>query len=172
MRTKNVFVVPYDYSWKEEFIKIKLYLKENLENSIVAVEHVGSTSVEGLFAKPIIDIDVVIRNYDDFQEVKSKLEIIGYHHEGDLGIKDREAFAYNENEKTEFMTHHLYVCPQSSQELKRHIAFRDYLRVHKEDRDKYSEIKLQAARNNPTDIDSYIEAKSPLIDEIYGRIGL
>lgn len=171
MRTKNVYVVPYDYRWKEEFRKIKLYLEESLENSIIEIEHVGSTSVEGLYAKPIIDIDVVIKSYDDFQEVKSKLELLGYYHEGDLGIKDREAFRYNEIEKAEFMTHHLYVCPQNSKELKRHIAFRDYLRVHREDRDKYSEIKLQAARENPTDIDRYIEAKSPLIAEIYEKIG-
>lgn len=70
------------------------------------------------------------------------------------------------------MAHHLYVCPQNSQELKRHIAFRDYLRTHDEDRDKYSEIKLQASKKYPTDIDSYIETKSPLINEIYKKIGL
>ncbi|NMM62018.1 GrpB family protein [Clostridium sp. P21] len=170
MRTKKVIVVPYDYRWKEEFDKIKLYLEKGLENNIIAIEHVGSTSVEGLSAKPIIDIDVVIKNYDSFQEVKSCLESLGYYHEGDLGIKDREAFEYTE--KHEFMTHHLYVCPQNSQELKRHIAFRDYLRTHDEDRDKYSEIKLQASRKYPTDIDSYIETKSPFINEIYKKIKL
>lgn len=170
MRTKRVFVVAYDYGWKEEFKKIKLYLEKELENSIIAIEHVGSTSVEGLSAKPIIDIDIVIKNYDNFQDVKSRLESLGYYHEGDLGIKDREAFGYAE--KHEFMTHHLYVCPQNSQELKRHIAFRDYLRTHKEDRDKYSEIKLYAANKYPSDIDSYIETKSPCIGKIYKKIGL
>jgi GrpB-like predicted nucleotidyltransferase (UPF0157 family) len=170
MRTKRVIVVPYDYRWKKEFQKIKLYLEKALENSIIAIEHVGSTSVEGLSAKPIIDIDAVIKNYDDFQNVKSRLEGLGYYHEGDLGIKDREAFEYTE--KHEFIIHHLYVCPQNSQELKRHIAFRDYLRTHKEDRDKYSEIKLQGAKEYPTDIDSYIETKSPYITEIYKKIGL
>jgi GrpB-like predicted nucleotidyltransferase (UPF0157 family) len=170
MRTKRVIVVPYDYRWKKEFEKIKLYLEKTLENSIIAIEHVGSTSVEGLSAKPILDIDVVIRNYDNFQDVKSRLESIGYYHEGDLGIKDREAFKYTE--KHEVMAHHLYVCPQDSQELKRHIAFRDYLRTHNEDKDKYSEIKLQVANEYPTDIDSYIEFKSSYIAEIYKKIGL
>jgi GrpB-like predicted nucleotidyltransferase (UPF0157 family) len=70
------------------------------------------------------------------------------------------------------MTHHLYVCPQNSEELKRHIAFRDYLRTHKDDTEKYSEIKLQVSKMYPTNIDSYIEAKSPCITEIYKKCGL
>lgn len=170
MKTRRVIVIPYDSNWKVEFKKIKAHLEETLENSILAIEHVGSTSVEGLSAKPIIDIDVIIEGYDKFEDVKSRLEKLGYYHEGDLGIKDREAFKYNE--KYEFMTHHLYVCPRYSEELKRHITFRDYLRTHKEDREKYSEIKLQAAIKYPTDIDSYIEAKSPCIAEIYKKCGL
>lgn len=172
MRTKDVVVVPYDYKWKDEFEKIKLYLEKELQDSIIAIEHVGSTSVEGLSAKPIIDIDVIIKNYDSFQEVKSRLESLDYYYEGDLGIKGREAFAYDEKQKNEFMIHHLYVCPQDSDELKRHIVFRDYLKTHSEDRKKYSEVKLQAAKRYPEDIDSYIEAKSPCIAEIYKKIGL
>ena len=108
--------------------------------------------------------------YDKFEDVKLRLKNLGYYHEGDLGIKNREAFGYVE--KHEFMTHHLYVCPRDSEELKRHIAFRDYLRTHKEDREKYSVIKLQAAIKYPTDIDSYIGTKSPCITEIYKKCGL
>jgi GrpB-like predicted nucleotidyltransferase (UPF0157 family) len=171
MKTERVIVVvPYDYTWKDEFKKIKLYLEKVLKNSIIAIEHVGSTSVEGLYAKPIIDIDVIIESYDKFEDVKCRLEKLGYYHEGDLGIKDREAFGYKE--KNEFMTHNLYVCPLDSEELKRHITFRDYLRTHKEDREKYSEIKLLAAKMHPTDIDSYIETKSECVKEIYKKCGL
>ena len=170
MRTKKVIVVPYDYKWKDEFKKIKLSLEKALGSTFLAIEHVGSTSVEGLSAKPIIDIDVVIESYNYFEEVKSLLESIGYYHEGDLGIKDREAFAYDD--KQELMTHHLYVCSRDSEELRRHITFRDYLKTHKEDREKYSEIKLQAAVKYPTDIDGYINAKSPCIAEIYKKCGL
>lgn len=172
MRTKTVIVVPYDFKWKYEFEKIKLYLEKTLEKSIMGIEHVGSTSIEGLSAKPIIDIDIIIESYDNFKDVKSRLESLGYYHEGDLGIKDREAFGYDEEQKKEFMTHHLYVCPKNSNELKRHIAFRDYLRTHKDAVERYSEVKLQAAKMYPTDIDSYIEAKSPCINEIYKKIGI
>jgi GrpB-like predicted nucleotidyltransferase (UPF0157 family) len=170
MRTKIVVVVPYDSKWNDEFNKIKFYLEKALGNNIVAIEHVGSTSVEGLYAKPIIDLDVIIESYDKFEDVKSRLKNLGYNHEGDLGIKNREAFAYSE--KYEFMTHHLYVCSRDSKELKRHITFRNYLRIHKEDREKYSQIKLQSALKYPTDIDSYVEAKSPCITEIYKKCGL
>jgi GrpB-like predicted nucleotidyltransferase (UPF0157 family) len=168
MRTERVIVVPYDVGWKEEFLKIKLFLEKTLKDSIISIEHVGSTSVEGLSAKPILDIDIVIKNYSSFQKVKFKLENLGYYHEGNLGIKDREAFGYNG--KDEFMAHHLYVCPADSEELKRHLAFRDYLRIHKEDREKYSEIKLQASKEYPTNIEGYIEYKSSIITDIYKKI--
>ncbi len=170
MRTEKVFVVPYDIKWKDEFQKIKVTLEEVLSDIILRIEHVGSTSVEGLSAKPIIDIDVVIKSYDKFEKVKSILENLGYYHEGDLGIKDREAFAYEE--KPEFMLHHLYICPQDSEELKRHTTFRDYLRSHKEDRERYGAVKIKAAKMYPTDIDNYIEFKSSCILEINKKCGL
>lgn len=172
MRTKNVIVVPYDSNWNHEFEKIKAYLEQVLGDTILGVEHVGSTSVEGLAAKPIIDLDVIINSYDNFEEVKSRLENIGYYYEGDLGIMNRQAFAYDEDEKKEFMIHHLYVCPKYSEELKRHLTFRNYMRTHKEDVDKYSEVKLQAAKLYPTDIESYLDHKGSCITEIYKKIGL
>lgn len=106
MGTRNVIVLPYDSNWRNEFEKIKLYLERTLGNTILGIEHVGSTSIEGLAAKPIIDLDVIIESYNNFEEVKSRLEVLGYSYEGDLGIKNRQAFAYNEKQKTQFMTHH------------------------------------------------------------------
>ena len=67
-------------------------------------------------------------------------------------------------------THHLYVCPEDSAELKRHLAFRDYLRSHPDDKEKYGNTKLEAAKLYPNDIDKYIEHKSPVIEKIYAAI--
>lgn len=170
VRTKNVMVVPYNPEWKNEFERLKSYLENAVGDMSVEIEHVGSTSVEGLWAKPIIDIDIVIEDRDDFEEVKNSLEGIGYYHEGDLGIKGREAFGYDE--KNEFMKHHLYVCHKDSQQLKNHIEFRNHLRQNKDDRDRYSEVKAKAAKANPKDIDGYMEEKSHIIDIIYKKIGL
>ncbi len=170
MKTKNVIVLPYDEKWAIEFERIKAELESAIGDYIVDIVHVGSTSVIGLSAKPIIDIDIVISDYSCFKTLVEKLTEIGYWHEGDLGIKDREAFRYSD--KTHLMKHHLYVCPQNSAELYRHIASRNYLRKHEEAVMEYSKLKEQAALLYPTDIDSYIKYKSPCIEEIYKKCGL
>ena len=165
---KKVIVVPYDGQWKNDFEIIKQYLLTAVKDTAIGIEHVGSTSVEGLSAKPIIDIDIVIKDYSVFDRVVESLAALGYIHEGDLGIKDREAFDYKG--KTELPVHHLYVCPEFSEELKRHIAFRDYLRKCTEAVLKYSRVKEEGARIFPDSIDDYIKYKSPCIEEIYERM--
>ncbi len=170
MRTAKVTVLPYDPGWKADFEKIKEEIKGVAGDLIAAVEHVGSTSVEGMSAKPCIDIDVVIKDYSVFDDLVRRLEKIGYIHEGDLGIKDREAFRYTD--KPHLAAHHLYVCPLYSAELARHIAFRDFLRNNPEAAVKYSRVKETAAEMYPDDIDKYIEYKSPCIAELYEQCGL
>ena len=91
---KRVIVVPYDEQWKTNFEIIKQHLFPAVKDIIIGIEHIGSTSVEGLSAKPIIDIDIVIKDYSVFDTVVERLAILGYIHEGNLGIKDREAFNY------------------------------------------------------------------------------
>ena len=164
MRTKHVVVLPYDENWKQNFIDIKDELVMVLGTIAIAIEHVGSTSVEGLAAKPIIDIDVVVKSCDVGKAIAA-LENVGYIHEGNLGIVGREAFSYEGKEHLQ--THHLYVCPEDSEELKRHIRFRDYLRDNPDAIAEYSSVKLKAARLYPNDIDKYIEYKSPIIEKIY-----
>ena len=170
MQTKKVIVSPYDKSWKAAFEEIKQEIESAIGDLILGIEHVGSTSVEGMSAKPCIDIDVIIKDYSIFDTVVSKLETIGYIHEGNLGIKDREAFKYTN--KPHLQKHHLYVCPQCSEELHRHITFRDFLRSNTEAVKKYSLIKETAAKLFPNDIDKYIEYKSPCIEELYALCGL
>ena len=170
MRTKKVIVVPYDKAWKSAFEEIKREIELVIGDLIIGIEHVGSTSVEGLSAKPIIDIDVVIKDYSVFTTVVQKLETIGYIHEGDLGIKDREAFKYSN--KPHLQKHHLYVCPQYSEELHRHVTFRDYLKNNREAVKKYSLVKETAAILFPNEIEKYIDYKTPCIEELYMRCGL
>ena len=173
MTTRNIVVLPYDQKWQQDFLDIKKELVAALgmspEGLALAIEHVGSTSVSGLSAKPIIDIDVVVRA-DDVQAAIQALAGIGYNHEGNLGIPGREAFGYSGKEHLQ--EHHLYLCPEDSPELKRHLAFRDYLRTHSQAVEEYSCIKLEAARIFPHDIDGYINHKSPVIEKIYKEIGL
>ena len=170
MITKHIVVLPYDEQWKNDFLQIKAELTNVLGQLAIEIEHVGSTSVQGLSAKPIIDIDVVIKEYNELKNVISALEKIGYQHEGNLGIAGREAFQYDGKEH--LRKHHLYVCPEDSPELKRHIAFRDYLQTHPDAVREYSRIKEEGAELYPDDIDRYIEYKSPFIEKIYAEIGI
>mgnify|MGYP000981986072 FL=1 len=169
MKTKNVVVEKWNPKWKDEFEKIVSSLGKDIIYNSIKIEHVGSTSVEGLSAKPIIDLDIVIEN-DKFEIIKRLLNDKGYKHEGDLGIEGREAFTYSGKE--ELMTHHLYVCPKDSKELFKHITFRDFLKNNSALASEYSKVKEQAAVLYPDDIDKYMEFKSEIIEKIYKRCGL
>ena len=170
MRTRKIVVLPYDVAWQSAFEKIKDEIEEAIGDLTIGIEHIGSTSVEGMSAKPCLDVDVIIQDYSAFPAVVDGLKSIGYIHEGDLGIKDREAFRYSGKEHLQL--HHMYVCPKNSEELHRHIVFRDYLRSHPEAVQTYSRVKEKAAALFPNDIDSYIKYKSPCIEEIYAICGL
>lgn len=169
---RPVIVLPYDPSWLEEFQKICDHLWPAIQHITDRIEHVGSTAVPGLAAKPVIDLDVVISRNQLFPAVKAALESLGYWHIGDQGILGREAFKYDPDKKPNLMRHHLYVCAADSAELKRHLALRDHLRAHPVDRDAYAAVKFAAAQAHPDDIDGYIEAKSPFIRAILDQYKL
>ncbi len=168
MIKKHVVVQPYNEAWLQNFTDIKAEIQGALGELALEIEHVGSTSVQGLSAKPIIDIDVVIKDESVLGDVILALQQIGYRHEGNLGIVGREAFKYDGKEHLQ--KHHLYVCPQDSEELKRHKAFRDYLRSHPEAVREYGHIKEEGAKLYPYDMEKYIEHKSPFIERVYNTI--
>ena len=162
--SKVVKVVPYDPSWQEAFANIRDMIQSYIGDLIVRIEHVGSTSVPGLSAKPVIDLDVVIESNDLLSEIVERLAKQGYQHQGNLGIEGREAFQRTVDD--DHMTYHLYVCPQDSRELRRHILFRDYLRKHPEARDGYQALKVDLAEKYRYDIDTYCEMKTDFITGI------
>lgn len=170
MRTKDVTVLPYTPQWAEAFLTLRDALWEALEGVALAIEHVGSTSVPGMWAKPILDVDVVLPDSTSLPEAIYRLQQLGYLYEGDLGIAGREAFSYVALPR--FMAHHLYVCPQDSPELHRHLTFRDHLRSHSDARERYSEVKREAAQLFPRDIDRYMQYKSGVIAQLYRECGL
>ena len=169
MRTKRVVVEKWNPQWKYEYEKIVASLGKDIIYNSIKIEHVGSTSVEGLSAKPVIDLDIVIEK-DKFAIIKELLNKKGYEHEGDLGIEGREAFSYSGKE--ELMTHHLYVCPKDSKELFKHITFRNFLKNNPALAAEYSKVKEQAAVLYPDDIDKYMEFKSKIIEKIYKKCRL
>ena len=170
MKTAKVAVLPYDKSWVSAFLQIKKEIESALGNLAIGIEHVGSTSVVGMYAKPCIDIDVIIKDYSVFPDIICALASVGYIHEGDLGIKDREAFCYTD--KPHLLNHHLYVCPENSKELHRLVTFRDYLRKNPDAVKEYSAVKQEGAKLYPNDIGGYISFKSDCIAKLYKECGL
>ena len=133
-----------------------------LNELVDSIEHVGSTAVPGLSAKPIIDIDVLLRSSTDMAIVICKLAEVGYEHRGDLGVSGREAFRPNAAD----VQHHLYVCPPDSREYGRHIAFRNHLRAHVADADAYALLKRELASKFGSDREGYNQAKSEFVHRI------
>ena len=145
-------------------------LRSRIEGVILgmaaAIEHVGSTAVPGLASKPIIDMDVLLISATDLPLVIVKLASVGYEHRGDLGVAGREAFRTPPNE----LPHHLYVCPSSSPEYRRHISFRDHLRTHPTDANSYASLKRELVRKFGDDREAYTKAKSMFVAEILRRV--
>ncbi|MBY3621856.1 GrpB family protein [Acinetobacter sp. CUI P1] len=166
-KTKVVEVVPYDPEWKVEFNRIRDQLLSYVGDLILTIEHVGSTSIEGLAAKPIIDLDLVMDSYDVLPQIIERLQLHGYEHQGNLGIEGREAFKRRQADK--FMKYHLYVCPKDGKGYLEHIAFRDYLRSNASARQAYAEVKQRLAVQYRYDIDAYCEGKTAFVTSILSK---
>ncbi len=153
-----MLILNYQEHWPADFEKISSILLEQVAKIHVQIEHVGSTAVAGLSAKPIIDIDLIYFDQKDFDQIKTELEKLGYYHNGDQGITGREVFKRMENRHhpiLDSIRHHLYVCHLDSEELKRHLAFRDHLRQNPESRQQYVTIKNEIAKEVNQDKKKY-----------------
>jgi GrpB-like predicted nucleotidyltransferase (UPF0157 family) len=173
-----IVVVPYDPEWARVFEGLRHVYLDALGELVVAVEHVGSTAVPGLLAKPIIDIDLVIQSRDDFPGVTSQLAALGYRHAGDLGVAGREAFARDGAEDVprdgsgrRWPAHNLYTCASGSRELRRHLAFRDWLRSNPEAAVEYGKLKERLAELYRHDRDAYTDEKTGFIEAILAKAG-
>jgi GrpB-like predicted nucleotidyltransferase (UPF0157 family) len=156
-------VEKYNPEWPGWFREIKAFLGKKIADVCLRIEHVGSTSIPGMTAKPIIDIIIVIEP-EHWGEMKSLLEERGYYYRGDQGIKDREVFRLSDETSLPF--HHLYVCPKDNQELKQETAFRDYLKTHKADAERLNALKWSLTEKFNNDRKSYMDGKAALCREI------
>ncbi|MEM6380375.1 MAG: GrpB family protein [Bacteroidota bacterium] len=157
-----MLIQTYQANWPQQFQQIADVLRIALQSHYQEIEHVGSTAVPGLAAKPIIDIDIVFTTQKDFLNIKDALEQLGYYHNGDQGIPDRAVFKRVQNSKHPILdqiVHHLYACPEDSAELKRHLLFRDYLRVNPEARAAYEQLKYEIAELANQDRKQYAQIK-------------
>ena len=159
-------IVEYDPSWPLLFQTLEARMRALLKAQVVRVEHIGSTSVPGLAAKPILDIDVVVRAAADLQPGIRHLERAGYCHEGDLGVAGRETLRRPPDSEP----HHLYLLVEGSRELRRHLAFRDALRADRVLREEYAALKRSLAQSFRDDRDAYTSGKSDFIEATLKRL--
>lgn len=163
-----VTVVAYDPTWPATFERLRAAVWPAVADLARSIEHVGSTSVPGLAAKPIIDLDVVLRSRADVPLAVGRLTALGYGHRGDLGIEGREAFWAPEGSPA----HHLYVCRPDAPSLANHLALRGHLRRHPERAAAYGRLKQQLALEFADDPDGYGAAKTDLVVAMLREAGV
>ena len=163
--TNPIIVVDYDPIWPELFESLRRRIASVLDAMAASIEHVGSTAVPGLPSKPIIDIDVLLVSETMLPLAVERLASLGYLYEGNLGIAEREAFRPTPIDSP----HHLYVCPPSSVEFRKHVAFRDYLRAHPRDARIYGNLKKELAKRFRDDRAGYVNAKNEFVAKLTNR---
>jgi len=169
MRTAifKIEVVPHDPNWSDKFREEAMHIATALGENVVAVHHIGSTSIPRIYAKPVIDILVEVKDVQAVDADSLAMESLGYEVMGEFGIPGRRYFRKDDSGGNR--THQIHTFETVSNQVIRHLAFRDYLIAHPEEAREYSDLKRQLAADHPTDADAYIDGKDPFIQEIDRR---
>ncbi|MFP7478161.1 GrpB family protein [Terribacillus saccharophilus] len=162
---RKVEVFSDNENWRHMFKREAFKLRTIFEDEIADIHHIGSTSVPELKAKPIIDILPVVRDIHIVDDFNDEMREIGYEPKGENGIPGRRYF----EKGGDFRTHHVHIYQNGSYEIKRHVAFRDYLLVHPEMKKRYGLLKAELAERFQYDIEAYIRGKEQLVKEIEAK---
>lgn len=160
-------VVPYDSSWSMQFEQEAEQIKKALGNNCIDIHHIGSTSVPGLAAKPVIDMIPVVLDLSKVDSANTAMRTLGYEAKGEYGIPFRRYFQKGDNQRT----HHAHVFELGNSEIERHLKFRDWMRSHPEDREAYARLKQELARQYSDDITAYCLGKEDFIAIIDKKAG-
>ncbi len=161
---RKVEVVPQDPNWPNLFETESKQIAIALGENVTEIHHIGSTSIETIYAKPIIDILVEVSSIAKVDKSNSSMQLLRYQCMGEFGIKDRRFFL--KDNLSEVRTHHVHIFEVGSTQVQRHLGFRDYLRHHIDDAQAYSKLKQSLANEYPLDIQKYINGKNEFIQEI------
>lgn len=158
----KVVVTEYNTEWPRLFKAEAEHLRRVFGDQLVEIHHIGSTSVPGLKAKPIIDIMPVVRDIRAVDDLTENMAELGYEALGEFGIPGRRYF----RKGGEHRTHHVHVFAEGSGEIRRHLAFRDFLRAHPEEAEVYGNLKASLALRYPDDITAYMDGKDGYIKRV------
>ncbi|WP_035991365.1 GrpB family protein [Leptolyngbya sp. KIOST-1] len=157
-----------DYSpeWPHAFEQAAAQLRSLLGDDLIAIHHIGSTSVPGLAAKPIIDLLPVAQSIEAIAAQTPQLEAAGYLAWGEYGLPGRRYFT---RDRDGYRTYNIHIYGQGDPDIDRHLAFRDYLRAHSPVRDEYAAVKRAAYAQHPTDIGGYSDSKHDWIQTVEAK---
>ncbi|MEB9683003.1 hypothetical protein BK742_17640 [Bacillus thuringiensis serovar pingluonsis] len=156
-------VVDYNQNWSSDYQKEEHFIRAILQEELVKSFHIGSTSVPGLKAKPIIDILLVVNDIYKLDSFSKQFQEIGYEVMGEFGITGRRYFRKGGNLRTHQIHAYQY---DKIEEIERHLAFRDYLREHPVVCKQYGELKSQLAKEYPNDIKGYGDGKDKFVKSV------
>jgi GrpB-like predicted nucleotidyltransferase (UPF0157 family) len=159
---RKVEVTPFNEKWSLVFEEESEKLYRIYGDQLVEIHHIGSTSVPGLKAKPIIDMMPVVKNIQSVDTYNEEMLAIGYEPKGENGIRERRFFQKGGDNRT----HHVHIYQHGNYDIIRHLAFRDYLRTFPEKTQEYGNLKHELAKKYPYNIAAYISGKENAVKEI------
>ena len=165
LKRRTVVLRPYDPEWNEEFEQEKEKLKNAFRNLALDIQHVGSTAIPGVSAKPIIDIGVLVNSFQDVETKIIDLEGLGYIQKKE-NRPERMFFTKGSDEKR---THYLHIGEKGSGYVEDMILFRDYLMAHPEARDSYSVLKRGLEQKFFDQRDNYTSKKADFVEQILAK---
>jgi GrpB-like predicted nucleotidyltransferase (UPF0157 family) len=163
VKPRQVRVVPHDPAWEEGFETEAAALRFVLADEALAVHHIGSTSVPGLRAKPTIDVLIEAREIGKLDDLEAEMAENGYEAWGEYGIPGRRFFMRDLGPDRLCNVH---VFETGSPEVKRHLAFRDYLAEHPETARAYGDLKKDLAGRFPEDMEAYMEGRDAFVKRV------
>ncbi len=153
----------YNPKWKTLFEEESALIFSAAEDFIVDIQHIGSTAIPDIVAKPIIDILAAINSLSNIVKIIDPLKTIGFIYRGEQGIPDRHLFIKGGED---YRTHHLHVVEKEHSEWAKHIIFRNYLRKHPQEAQEYSKLKQDLLKKYELDREKYTESKSNFVERI------
>ncbi len=159
----KVRLSPYQTAWVKLFKEEKKRLEAVISEGVLDIQHIGSTAVPNLKAKPILDIGVAVKNFEEAFALVSPIESLGYTYRGENGIPRRHYFVKGPADNR---THHIHMFEEVNEEWTTHLLFRDYLRTHPETVTAYQTLKEDLAKRYPRDREAYTDGKHEFIQEV------
>jgi GrpB-like predicted nucleotidyltransferase (UPF0157 family) len=166
----KVTVVSHNPLWRENFEQEAKRVAAVLGENVVAVHHVGSTAIPNIYAKPVIDLLIEVKDINEVDQQSAAMESLGYELMGEYGIAGRRYFRKDNREGVR--THNIHIFAAGSAQVERHLAFRDFMIAHPTEAQRYGELKRQLAEQHPQSMDAYMDGKDSFIKEIDRRAAL